>query len=263
MSIIGVDLRANVALVTGAGSGIGRGFALQMARDGAAVVVTDLNGDAAASVAAEIENLGGRAFARAVDVTDPPALEAVVAAALTQFGRLDFVFANAGVLGPSEFDAITPADWDSTLDVNIKGVIHTCRAVVPHMKERRRGRILLTASYNGVRAGTHVIPYRVTKAAVLMYTRCLALVMAPYGVTVNAICPGVTLTPMQLEYAAATAAAESMTPEEYIQERTSRIPMHHLTEIEDLTGLARFLVSDSARLITGQAIAPDGGVMIS
>jgi meso-butanediol dehydrogenase/(S,S)-butanediol dehydrogenase/diacetyl reductase len=252
-----------VALVTGGGSGIGRGFALQMARNGAAVAVADLNPESAQNVADEVAAQGGQSLAYQADVTQAQAIEQVVTDTIGRFGQLDFLFANAGVLGPADFMEITPEDWDVVLDVNIKGVVHTCRAAVPHMLARRQGRILITASYNGVRAGAHVIPYRVSKAAVLMYTRCLALLLAPYDITVNAICPGVTLTPMQHTYAQATAAKQGVTVEEYFAERVSRIPMQQFTEIEDLTGLAEFLVSDSARLITGQAIAPDGGVLVS
>lgn len=263
MSRLSLDFTGKVALVTGGGSGIGRGFALQMARGGASVAVTDLDGAAAESVAGEVEALGARSLCATVDVADAAAVQAAVDRTIERFGQLDFVFANAGVLGPAEYLDITPADWDLVLDVNIKGVVHTCRAAVPHLIERQQGRILITASYNGVRAGAHVIPYRVSKAAVLMYTRCLALVLAPHNVTVNAICPGVTLTPMQLAYAEKTAAERGITSEEYLTDRAAKIPMQHFTDIEDLTGLAQFLLSDSARLITGQAIAPDGGVMIS
>ena len=263
MSHISVDLHEQVAFVTGGGSGIGRGFARQMAVSGAHVVVTDVNGQSANDVSAEIAALGGSSIGLPLDVSDPDAIASAVSQTLDRFGHLDILFANAGVLGPANFLETGAADWDMVLDVNVKGVALTCRAVVPHMMERRRGRILMTASYNGARAGEHVIPYRVSKAAVLMYTRCLAMVMAPYGVTVNAICPGVTLTPMQLSYAAKTAAEQGITTEEYLSDRAKRIPMQQFTEIEDLTGLAQFLVSDSARLITGQAIAPDGGVMTS
>ena len=258
-----VDLTGRVAFVTGGGSGIGRGFALQMAQNGAAVCVTDLDLKTAKDVAAEIEASGGQSLSLEVDVCQVRAVEAAVASTIARFGKVDILFANAGVLGPADFLDITPAEWDLVLEVNVKGVVHTCRAVIPHMMERRQGRILITASYNGVRAGSHVIPYRVSKAAILMYTRCLALIMASYGVTVNAVCPGVTLTPMQLDYAQQAAAEQGITAEEYLADRASRIPMQQFTEIEDLTGLAEFLVSDRARLITGQAIAPDGGMLIS
>ena len=257
------DLTDKVALVTGGGSGIGRGFVLSMAGKGAAVAVVDRNGEAAQQVADEAAALGVRARAYAVDVTDARAMQAAVQDVIAHLGQLDFLFANAGVLGPADYLDITPDDWDLVLDVNVKGITHTCRAAVEHMMARRQGRIIVTASYNGVRAGAHVIPYRVSKAAAIMFTRCLALVLAPYGVTVNAICPGVTLTPMQLDYAAATAQERSITLEQYLADRAAKIPMGEFTTIEDLTGLAEFLVSDAARLITGQAIAPDGGVMVS
>ena len=203
------DLTGKVALVTGGGSGIGRGFVLSMAAKGAAVAVVDRNGEAAQQVADEAAALGVSARAYAVDVTDAGAMHATVQDVIAELGQLDFLFANAGVLGPAEYLDITPDDWDLVLDVNVKGITHTCRAAVEHMMARRQGRIIVTASYNGVRAGAHVIPYRVSKAAAIMYTRCLALVLAPYGITVNAICPGVTLTPMQLDYAAATAEERS------------------------------------------------------
>lgn len=257
------NLHGKVAFVTGAGSGIGRGLALRMAELGATVAVTDLDPTAATAVAHEITSAGGHALGHQLDVRDPAAVEAAVEAAESAFGPVDLLFANAGVLGPADYLDITPADWDLTLDVNVKGVALTCRAVVPGMMERRQGRILITASYNGVRAGTHVIPYRVSKAAILMYTRCLALAMAPYNVTVNALCPGVTLTPMQLAYAAAAAAERGVDVDAYLAARQADIPMHEFTTVADVANLAEFLVSDAARLITGQAIAPDGGVMIS
>lgn len=263
MPRIKVDLSGKVAFVTGGGSGIGRGLSLQLAHCGAAVAVTDLDGEAAAAVAEEIEQAGGRALARPLDVTSPQAVQNTVSQIIGYFGQIDYTCANAGTLGPAEYAAVTPDDWNHVLDVNINGVVYTCEAVVPHLKERRQGRILITASYNGVRAGTHVIPYRVSKAAILMYTRCLALLLAPYNVTVNALCPGVTLTPMQLTYAAQTAVEQGVTLDEYVAGRASRIPMQRLTEIEDVSELAMFLLSDSARLITGQAIAPDGGVLMS
>lgn len=263
MSRVTVDLRGKVAFVTGAGSGIGRGLAVQMARDGAAVAVTDQDGSTAAAVVEEIVAAGGRAASFCVDVRHTGQIEAAVASTQQALGPIDFLFANAGALGPAEYLAITPDDWDFMLDVNVKGVALTCRAVVPQMMARRQGRILITASTNGARAGAHVIPYRVSKAAILMYTRCLALVLAPYGVTVNALCPGVTLTPMQLDYAATVAAERGISLDAYLAGRSEQIPMHEFTAVDDVTGLAEFLVSDSARLITGQAIAPDGGVMIS
>ena len=260
---ISVDLHGKVAFITGGAGGIGRGLALELARLGCDVAVLDLEQAAAQTVADEVAALRRRGLALAADVRDAAAMQTAVDQAIAELGQIDFLFANAGVIGPAAFEDITPDDWTNVLDVNVKGVTHTCEAVVPHMRARRRGRILVTASYNGIRAGAHVMPYRVSKAAVIMYARCLALAMAPYDVTVNAICPGVTLTRMQLDYAAVAAAQQGLSRDDYLTAREARIPMQHFTEIDDLTGLAAFLVSDSARLITGQAIAADGGVLVS
>lgn len=263
MTRISVDLTGKVAFITGGANGIGRGIGMELARHGCNVAVLDLDAQAAQTAAAHIAAQGVRTLGLSADVRDAAAVQAAVDEIIATLGHIDFVFANAGVIGPAAFEEITPEDWDQVLDVNVKGVTHTCEAVAPHMRTRRQGRILMTASYNGIRAGAHVMPYRVSKAAVIMYARCLALAMAPYNVTVNAICPGVTLTRMQLDYAAVAAEQQGVSRDEYLAAREARIPMQHFTEIDDLADLAAFLVSDSARLITGQAIAPDGGVLVS
>lgn len=252
-----------VTLITGAGSGIGRGFALAMAGLGSHVIATDIDLSSAESVAAEITAAGGLAQARQFDVADGEAARSLVDELVDSYGRIDHLFANAGVLGPTELWEITPRDWDAVLGVNLRGAAIICQLVAAQMKEQRRGRIVVTASYNGVRVDKHVIPYRVSKAGLLMFTKCLSLVMAPYGVTVNAICPGVTLTPLQQTYAQALADQRGISLNDYLDERRSRIPMGELTTTADLNALARFLVSDEARLITGQTIAVDGGVMAS
>jgi NAD(P)-dependent dehydrogenase (short-subunit alcohol dehydrogenase family) len=261
VSDVSVDLHGKVTFVTGAGGGIGRGLALQFAQDGSTVVVADLNGDAAAAVTAEIQAAGGKSLSLRVDVSDPRAVKSALGETLSHYGHVDILFANAGILGPVDFLETTAADWDRVLDVNLKGVIHACQAAAPPMMVRRQGRILITASVNAVRAGTHVIPYRVSKAALLMYTRCLALALAPHGVTVNALCPNVVPTRIQLDYAAKKAAEQGISADDYLAQRARRIPMQQLTQVDDVIALAQFLVSDGARLITGQAIGPDGAEM--
>jgi meso-butanediol dehydrogenase/(S,S)-butanediol dehydrogenase/diacetyl reductase len=262
MSAIMGELNGKVAYITGAGSGIGRGIALALSRRGAAVVIADAAAPAAGRVAAEVAATGGRSLAQTVDVSDYAGLEAALQEAIGDLGGLDFVFANAGILGPTDYLTTTPDEWQRVLDVNLTGVVNTCRAAMPHLMERRRGRIIITASPNGVRPSAHVIPYRVSKAAVLMYMRCLALVLAPYHVTVNAISPGVTMTAMERDYVQATAARRGITPEQYVAARAARIPLGRFTEIEEVAALAEFLVSDAAAIITGQAIGIDGGMEI-
>ncbi len=261
MNNVTVDLKGKVTFITGAGSGIGRGLALQFARDGSAVAVTDLDGDAAAAVATEIQAAGGKSLSLPVDVADHQAVESALDQTLSCFGHIDILFANAGILGPVDLADTTARDWDRVLAVNLQGVIHACQAAAPPMMARRQGRILITSSVNAVRAGAHVIPYRVSKAALLMYTRCLSLAVAPYGITVNALCPNVVPTPIQLNYVTEKVVEQGISAEDYLSDRAKRIPMQQLTQVEDVIALARFLVSDGARLITGQAIGPDGGSM--
>lgn len=252
-----------VAFITGAGSGIGRGFAHQMATLGHIVIVTDLDEASANTVAEEITAMGETAVAYQFDITNADQAQKIVDDVISNYGRIDFLFANAGALGPADFWDIKPSDWDLMTSVNIKGTAIIAQLVAEHMKNQNSGRIITTASYNAVRVAAHVIPYRVTKAAILMFTKCLAMVMAPYNVTVNAIAPGVTMTPMQEQYAQKTADEQGITLDEYLDDRRSKIPMQELTTINDLNALAKFLTSDESRLITGQIIAVDGGVMAS
>jgi NAD(P)-dependent dehydrogenase (short-subunit alcohol dehydrogenase family) len=256
------DLNGKVAFITGAASGIGCGIAHMLAANGAAVVVADASAGAAEQVAGEIATGGGHSLAITVDVTSYAALEAAVGHTIAQLGGLDFVFANAGILGPTEFMETTPEAWQQVLDVNLTGVINTCRAAMPHLMERCQGRIIITASPNGVRPGAHVIAYRVSKAAVLMAMRCLALVLAPYGVTVNAISPGVTMTAMEKDYVLATSAQWGITAAQYVADRSARIPLGRFTEVDEVAALALYLVSDAAAIVTGQAIGVDGGMEI-
>jgi len=258
-----VETQKKVALITGAGSGIGRGFAHQMAQLNYVVIVTDLDESSAETVADEIREMGQTAVAYQFDITDADVAKQIVDAVIDTYGRIDVLFANAGALGPADFWDIQPSDWDVMTSVNIKGTAIISQLVAEHMKNQGSGRIVTTASYNAVRVAAHVIPYRVTKAAILMFTRCLAMVMAPYNVTVNAIAPGVTMTPMQEQYAEKTADERGITLDEYLDDRRLRIPMQELTTIDDLNALAKFIVSDDSRLITGQIIAVDGGVMAS
>lgn len=257
------NLDGKVALVTGAAAGIGASLAQYFAEMGAHVALVDLNADGVASAAKHIRLSGGRASAYGADVTDGHGMRDLFDRVVAEHGALDICVANAGAIGPEDFFAATPEEWDRVIDVNTKGVAHTCQAAARHMVERGSGRILVTLSYNAFRTGPHVIPYRVSKAGSFMLVRSLALVTAPHGVTVNAICPGVTMTEMQKGYAAEVAERRGIGLEEYFDERRSRIPMGEFTTFDDLNALAGFLVSDGARHITGQAIAPDGGVLAS
>jgi NAD(P)-dependent dehydrogenase (short-subunit alcohol dehydrogenase family) len=256
-------MEGTVVAITGAGSGIGRGLAEYFAARGASIAAFDVAEEALRETRVLVEACGVTCYASPLDVSNAVATDRVFSEAISSLGHVDALFANAGVIGPADFVTATPEEWSLVMNVNVLGVVYSCRAIVPHMIERRSGRIIATASYNAFRAGPHVIPYRMSKAAVMMMVRSLSLVTAPYGITVNAISPGVTMTPMQRHHAERTAAEAGVTFEEYVADRTAKIPMNHLTEIADINAIAGFLVSDEARLITGQSIAPDGGVYAS
>lgn len=254
---------SKVILVAGAARGIGKALAEGLSTSAGIVVIADSDLPAAENAAKEITGNGKPARAYEVDVTKASAVRRMAREILEEFGRIDVVCANAGIVGPGPFEQTTDSDFDRVIDVNTKGVIYTCQSFIESMIKRRSGRILVTASYNAFRTGTHVIPYRVSKAALIMYVRSLSLVAAPHNITVNALCPGVTLTEMQLSYAEETATLQHSTTEEYLDRRRQGIPMQQFTSTEDIVNLARFLVSEGARLITGQAIGPDGGVLAS
>lgn len=257
------DQLKTVAIVTGGGSGIGEALSRELASDGYCVVIADKDVDGAERVARDIVRRGECAQAQEVDVTDGSAVDELVSRTISDYGCVDVMCANAGVIGPTDLFSASHDDWSTVIDVNLKGTIYCCQAVAESMKERRSGRILVTASYNAFRSGVHVVPYRVSKSALVMYVRCLALALAPYSVTVNALCPGVTMTTMQKAYAETTARELGVTVEEYFDDRRDRIPMKRFTETDDVVALARFLISDGARIVTGQAIAADGGVLAS
>ena len=264
-----IDLTDKVAIVTGGASGIGRGIALVLARQGAKVVVADMALQGAESVAGEISEAGGRAVATAVDVTDRGSVNEMVAGVLEESGKIDVLVNNAGVVGaPNWWERENPsdADWDQVLAVNLRGVVMVSEAVAPHMKERRYGKIINIASIAARQGNAELSHYAASKAAVASWTQSSALQLAPYDVNVNAICPGLLWTPMWERIAqrkitfAFDASDVRPTGREYFKQLIEDLtPMKKEQTPEDIGKLAAFLASDDADNITGQAINVDGG----
>ena len=190
-----MQLSGSVAIVTGAGSGIGRAIAIGLAGEGASMVVADIDGDRALAVTAELEESGAQALAVAVDVAQSEQVDAMISVAVDHFGRLDILINNAGRAARGFVSEMADQAWDSVIGVNLRGTFLCSRAAVRYMVPQRCGRIVNTASGLGLRGSPGGAIYGASKAAIINLTKSLAQEVARYGITVNAIAPGVTDTP--------------------------------------------------------------------
>jgi meso-butanediol dehydrogenase / (S,S)-butanediol dehydrogenase / diacetyl reductase len=239
-------LDGKVALVTGAGSGIGAGIASVLGREGATLVLTDID--------------PSRGIAH--DVTSWASCQAVVASALESHGRIDVLVNNAGVSKSVPFHELDEAEWRRVHDVNVLGVFLCCRAVVPHMMRRRSGRIINIASMVGKEAIPFFVHYSASKFAVIGLTQGLAKEMAPYDVNVNAVCPGVVRTPLWEPLLDQLSASKGISRDEAWQEFVDGIPLGRPQEPEDIGEAVAFLASDHARNMTGQGLNVTGGMQV-
>jgi len=252
-----------VAIVTGAGQGIGRAIALRLAVDGMDLVLADRHGPAIEALADEIRALGRQSLAVTMDVTDGAAREALIGAAVAQLGRLDLLVNNAGVQRAAAPLEVSEEHWDLLLGVNSKAVYFLCQLAMRHMLAAGGGRIVNLASAAGKLASTIYHPvYNVSKAAVIAMTKTFAHIGAAGGVRVNAICPGVILTPMQDQVDAEFARLMGRDPAQVRAERLARIPMGHPGEPEDVAALVSFLAGPDSRYMTGQALNVTGGMVM-
>jgi NAD(P)-dependent dehydrogenase (short-subunit alcohol dehydrogenase family) len=262
-------LSGKVAVVTGGGSGIGRGIVLCMAREGADVAIPDIQVLNAERVAEEVKGLGRRALAMKADVTSAADVKSMLDRTREVLGHVDILVNNAGAASAPgmPFTNNTEEDWDRAFAVNLKSIFLTSKAIAPYFMERRAGRIINIASIAGPLAATTMPPYSVAKQGVITFTRIVAKELAPYGVTVNAICPGVLWTDFWQKLAAHLAqtnpAFAGMTPRQVFDKRVhDLVPMKCEQTPEDIGWAAVFLASDQARYITGQALMVDGGTVM-
>jgi meso-butanediol dehydrogenase/(S,S)-butanediol dehydrogenase/diacetyl reductase len=249
------------ALVTGAGSGIGRAIARALAKHGARVCVTDIDMEKATATA---ERIGPAAFALALDVTNAQATTEVFREAHARLGGLDLVCANAGVSTMQRVVELTEADWDFNMNVNAKGVFLTDReAVRIFLRDGVKGTIVNTASLAGKVGAPLLAHYSASKFAVVGFTQALAREVAEQGIRVNAVCPGFVRTSMQEREIVWEASLRGISPEQVVKEYIQQTPLGRLEEPKDVADVVVFLSSEAARFMTGQAINVTGGVYMT
>lgn len=256
------DEQHQVALVTGAGQGIGRSIALRLAREGYDVAVLDINGETAQAVCDEVEAIGRRAMTLVVDLLDVPAIEVAVRRLIQEMGRLDVLANNAGTVPITPLMEITEAEWDHVFDLNLKAAFFCLQAAGRVMMAQRGGRIVNMASISGLGPRPDQTHYAAAKMGVISLTTSAALTFAPYGITVNAVCPGIVDTPLTQQIHIDRARLAGISPEESLARKVSQIPLGRIETPEDVAGVVAFLVSPEGAYITGQAIVVDGGIAL-
>jgi 3-oxoacyl-[acyl-carrier protein] reductase len=246
------SLDGRVAIITGSATGVGRGIARVLATEGAPVVIADIDAQGAQQTAAALREAGADAIDVEVDVADRASVDAMVAAVLDRYGRVDIVAANAGVYQWDAIAEISDEVWDRINGINVKGALHCIQAVLPGMRERGYGRIVLTSSITGTLvAAPGVAHYSASKAGQLGLMRAAAFETLTDGITVNAVQPGNVRT----------AGLEEMDPELLAQVERS-IPLGRLAEPEEIGWAVRFFASEEAAYITGQTLVVDGGQVL-
>lgn len=251
-------LANRVACITGGGNGIGRATALRFAQEGAAVAINDVDMSAATLVQTQVERAGGRACVLEADITRRDQVEAMIANVLRQFGRLDILVNNAGINRDAlvlrrrdgELKKLSDEEWDAVLDVNLKGTFLCAQAAALPMIDQNYGRIINTASTSAL-GNIGQANYAASKAGVIGLTKTLALELARYSITVNAVAPGATRTRMT-----------DGIPERIRGNLVQRIPLGRMGEPEEIANVHLFLASDESSYITGQVIFADGGVTV-
>lgn len=261
-----------VAIVTGAGRGIGQGVAMEFARRGAKVVVADREEKTAQQTKEQIRKRGGQAMVVPLDLAEVSSIRKMVEEVVRQWQHIDMLVNVAGVIQAKPLLEITEADWDPIININQKGLVFCLQTVAAQMirqippevraagqAERCYGKIVNFSSISGRRGRPFQVPYAASKAAVINITQSTALALAPYHINVNCIAPGMVLTPMWDQNAVEKSKISGISPQEEIRQFIEKIPLKRTGTVEEIARLAVFLCSEDADYITGQTINIDGG----
>jgi len=253
-----VKLQGKVGYVTGGGHGIGRGIALVLAREGASVLVADIDAVAARAVAAEISAIGGQSYAMPMDVTRRDDAQRLLTTIEEKFGRLDIAVNSAGVISVKRVEEMNEAEWDGVMNVNAKGTFLCCQAAIPLLRRSGGGRIINIASISGKDGYPGLAHYSASKYAVIGFTNSLAKELAREEITVNAICPGVVRTAMWDLLVEKWRHEQETAEQSWERQVLAFVPQGRPQTVEDIGDLVVYLAL--ARNLTGQAINLDGGL---
>jgi len=257
-----MELKGQAAIVTGAGRGIGRAIALELARQGADLVIAELDQAGAKRTAEEVGALGRRAVAVPTDVTSRADLRAMVDRAKVELGRIDILVNNAGIYRAAATLDVTEEHWDAIMNINAKAVFFATQAVLPVMMAQKSGAIVSLASMAGKIGSKTNLPYNASKAAVVSITKSLALAHAGDGIRVNCVCPGFVETDMWSVVSRDQGKLLGMTPEEFTRQRAASVPLGRMETPQDVAHVVAFLAGPRSGYMTGQALSVDGGLVM-
>jgi NAD(P)-dependent dehydrogenase (short-subunit alcohol dehydrogenase family) len=253
----------HVAVITGAASGIGQACAVRFAQEGANVACLDLATARNEETAAKCRALGVEALALNCNVTDPDSIKAAVEAINHVWGHIDVLVASAGIYTGAPLVEVPLKQWQRLIDINLTGVFLTNQAVAPVLMQQRSGSIINISSMAGKTSWPASAEYSAAKSGVIGLTRSVAMELAPYGATANAVCPGNTTTDMVQNVAGIIGGRDGVATDEWLRQRANDCPMKRMAEPWEIAGVVAFLASQDSRYLTGQAIEVDGGMVMS